>query len=425
MTDVGDARALADLPAAVRSRILGWAAEVVGLATPRDLSSALQKVARFAPAKRARRAGAVLADAVQHDDVFRAMVAEHAAAAGDPPTDVAGAAARAVLLHSPDVDELLARAADAQDRADARMRVTELERELRVVTERLAMAERQLAQRVAGPGPDGAAEAERLRKRLREQGTRLRELTDRLESERVDRIAERETLAAELAAARAEAQAWHQRAEAAAGRAQAASEGMRRLRESADDRRAADDRRLELLLEVIESAASGLRREWHLVTGGPAPAETVAAGLPVLAAEQRVTDPARLTLWSGMPGAHLIVDGYNVSKTGFPDLTLADQRERLVRQLAAFGARTSAEITVVFDGAAVIATRPFARGVRVLFSPPGVQADDVIDDLVRAESTGRLLVVVSSDRRVADRAVAGGARSAPSAVLLAALGGPG
>lgn len=415
---------LAELPAAVRSRIVEWAADVVGAAEPRDLSPALQKVARFARAKRARLAGSVLADAVEHDDAFRALVAEYARAAGGPPHPDAGgpvAAARAVLLHSADAPELLARASDAQDRSDTRSRVVQLERELRTVNARLARAEQELTARVPAP-PDREAEAERLKKRLREQGTRLRELQDRLDSADAEAAARLRAVAAELVAARAEADNWRHRAEVASGRADAATEGLRRLRESSDDRRAADDRRLDLLLGVLESAATGLRREWQLMSGGPSPADVVAAALPVPAADQRTTDPVRLTQWAALPGAHLIVDGYNVSKTGFPELTLADQRERLVRQLGAFAARTSAEVTVVFDGAAVSVARPIARGVRVLFSPPGVIADDVIADLARAEPAGRVLVVVSSDRRVADQSVAAGGRSAPSAVLLAAMG---
>jgi predicted RNA-binding protein with PIN domain len=124
-----------------------------------------------------------------------------------------------------------------------------------------------------------------------------------------------------------------------------------------------------------------------------------------------------------MPGVHVIVDGYNVTKTGYPELSLSEQRDRLVRTLAAFAARTSAEMTVVFDGAAVAAARPAGRGIRVLFSPPGVIADEVIRDLVRAEPVGRALIVVSSDREVVDRAAADGARTAASAALLAVLGG--
>lgn len=432
MTAVGEERPgpdapPAELPAAVRTRIVGWAAEVVGRAAVRDLSPPLQRVARFAPAKRAQRAAAVLTDAVRHDEMFRAMVAEHVAGLEESAgTDPASAAARAVLLHAPDAPELLARAAAAQSRTDARVRIGELEQELRSTAARLSRAERQLAAAAAAPPVESGAEAERLKKRLREQGTRVRELQDQLAADRRRAQAREQALEQELERVREQARLWQDRAGAAAGRADAAAENVRKLRESTDDRRAADDRRLDLLLQVLESAASGLRREWDLIGGGPAPAELVTSGTAEPATDRRTADPVRLAAWIGLPGTHLIVDGYNVSKTGFGDLPLADQRDRLVRQLSALAARSSAEVTVVFDGAAVTTTRPFARGVRVLFSAPGVLADDVIADLVRAEPTGRPVVVISSDRRVADHAVRSGARSGPSSVFLALLtGGPG
>ncbi len=196
------------------------------------------------------------------------------------------------------------------------------------------------------------------------------------------------------------------------------------MRESVDDRRAASDRRLDLLLGTLEGAASGLRREWNLIGGGPAPADVVAARLPAARPNaERTTDPSRLTAWLGLPGAHLIVDGYNVTKSGFPELSLSDQRDRLTRSLGALSARTSAELTLVFDGAAVATARPPGRGIRVLFSPPGVLADDVIKDLVRAEPVGRVVVVVSSDRQIVDSVAREGARTAPSATLLAVIGG--
>ncbi|ACV79573.1 NYN domain-containing protein [Nakamurella multipartita] len=414
------------LPAAVRVRIVEWAAEVAGRVPARDLSPALQKVARFAPAKRARLAATVLADAVQRDEVFRATLAEHVARMdvdGAAGPDGPAAAARAVLLGSPDVDELVARAAAAQDQVDARSRIAELEHELRSTTARLERAEQQLAVRAAAPPADASVEVERLKKRLRDQGTRVRELQDQLAAERSQADAGRRALAQELDRVREQAQAWRRQAEAATGRADAAAESVRKLRETTDDRRAADDRRLDLLLQVLESAALGLRREWDLIGGGPAPAEVVASGMAEPATDRRTHDPVRLGAWIALPGTHLIIDGYNVTKTGFAELSLADQRERLVRQLSALAARTSAEVTVVFDGAAVTTSRPFARGVRVLFSAPGIQADDVIADLVRAEPTGRPMVVISSDRRVADHATRTGARAAPSSVFLAVLGG--
>jgi predicted RNA-binding protein with PIN domain len=122
-----------------------------------------------------------------------------------------------------------------------------------------------------------------------------------------------------------------------------------------------------------------------------------------------------------VPSVHLIVDGYNVSKTGYPELPLADQRTRLVGQLAALGARTSVETTVVFDGAGVVTAPPGARGVRVLFSDPGVLADDVIRDLVAAEPEGRPVAVATSDRAVVQSVRRCGAYAVPSAVLLRRL----
>jgi predicted RNA-binding protein with PIN domain len=119
---------------------------------------------------------------------------------------------------------------------------------------------------------------------------------------------------------------------------------------------------------------------------------------------------------------HLIVDGYNVSKTGYPELPLADQRTRLVGQLAALAARTGVEVTVVFDGAGVVsAPTRGSRGVRVLFSDAGVPADDVIRDLVAAEPQGRPVVVGTSDRAVVASVRTCGAYAVPSSVLLGRL----
>ncbi len=44
---------------------------------------------------------------------------------------------------------------------------------------------------------------------------------------------------------------------------------------------------------------------------------------------------AALDALLAVPSLHLVVDGYNVSKTGYPELPLADQRSRLVGQLGA------------------------------------------------------------------------------------------
>nr|WP_246486206.1 NYN domain-containing protein [Kribbella qitaiheensis] len=61
------------------------------------------------------------------------------------------------------------------------------------------------------------------------------------------------------------------------------------------------------------------------------------------------------------------------------------------------------------------------RGVRVRFSPAGVIADEVIRQLVRAEPPGRPIVVVSTDREVAETTVAMGARALSATSLIARI----
>jgi predicted RNA-binding protein with PIN domain len=79
---------------------------------------------------------------------------------------------------------------------------------------------------------------------------------------------------------------------------------------------------------------------------------------------------------------------------------------------------------VVFDGAGVMAAPPRgARGVRVLFSKAGVTADELIRQLVRAEPPGRPVIVVSTDREVADGIAKAGARPVASVVLLKRFSG--
>jgi predicted RNA-binding protein with PIN domain len=136
-------------------------------------------------------------------------------------------------------------------------------------------------------------------------------------------------------------------------------------------------------------------------------------------------DPAMLEQLIALPRAHLIVDGYNVTKTAWPEQSLERQRERLLAGIAPLVARSGAEVTVVFDAAGSterpVVNRP--RGVRVLYSPAGVIADDVIRELVAAEPRGRPLVVVSSDNEVAGDVVRAGARCLAAGALTRLVGG--
>jgi predicted RNA-binding protein with PIN domain len=127
------------------------------------------------------------------------------------------------------------------------------------------------------------------------------------------------------------------------------------------------------------------------------------------------------------PGAVLVVDGYNVTMTGWPELAAAEQRRRLVALLADLAARTSTRVELVFDGAEVdtgtiTVPAPARQWVRVRFSPPDVEADDVVLDLVAQLPVSRPVIVVSSDNRVREGARRGGANLLHSRQLLDTLG---
>ena len=127
------------------------------------------------------------------------------------------------------------------------------------------------------------------------------------------------------------------------------------------------------------------------------------------------------------PGAVLVVDGYNVTMTGWPELAAADQRRRLLALLADLAARTSTRVELVFDGAEVdtgtiTVPAPARQWVRIRFSPPDVEADDVVLDLVAQLPASRPVIVVSSDKRVREGARRGGANLLYSRQLLDALG---
>ncbi|WP_343974227.1 NYN domain-containing protein, partial [Streptosporangium amethystogenes] len=202
-------------------------------------------------------------------------------------------------------------------------------------------------------------------------------------------------------------------------------------RRAAREGRSVEDTKVRMLLDALQDAAAGLRRELALPSGIHRPADSVASVAPGRQGVQAVParaladdDPALLDQLLALPQIHLIVDGYNVTKTGYGTFTLADQRNRLLTGLGALYAQTRTELTCVFDGAELNGPVPVSapRGVRVMFSAPGQIADDLIRQLVRAEPTGRAVAVVSSDREVAESVRRMGARPVPSLLLLRRLG---
>jgi predicted RNA-binding protein with PIN domain len=437
-TDGGDATPIngstvdwSHLPDAVRSRLAELAADAIGVLPRVDVPQQLRPVAKFAPAKRARLgAGPIIAN-LRDSMAFRTAVVEWAREHRPTVLDLGGVdpvavAAAAVLLGEDSAEHYLElvsrRASDATLRAErdaAVARVEKIEAELQRVQAELDAAQG-VADRVRA---EGEVELERLRKKLREQGVRLREAKD--EAERAGAEAERIKTEAAIATANLTDQRDREkdRAEHERIRAERAEADAEIARQSAREARQADEVRLALLVDTLDGAVTGLRRELALGGSGPRPADLVRGATAAQGVVGRVEDPAALDRLLALPSVHLVVDGYNVTKTGYPELSLSDQRDRLIRQLAAMSARTSAEVTLVFDGAGVVAVPTAApRGVRVLFSDPGVLADDVIRALVTAEPEGRPVVVVTSDRAVADSVRRRGAHPVPSAVLLARLG---
>ncbi|MDX8146291.1 NYN domain-containing protein [Lentzea sp. BCCO 10_0061] len=420
------------LPEPLRVRLAELGADALGEMAKVDVPQHLRPVAKFAPTKRARLGGTQVVAGLRDSANFRTAVIEWLrknrpstleVTSPDPVT----AAAAAVLTGddvAPHYVELVSRrVGDATLRAERDAAVARVER-MESELERLRAERTQLDGATERVRADAEVELERLRKRLREQGVKLREAKDAAAAAaaEVDKIQVR--TADEVKRLTAERDRERERAETERGKAQRAIADAEVARQSAREARQADEVRLALLVDTLDGAVTGLRRELALGEGtGPRPADLVRGASASQGAVGRVEDPAALDRLLALPAVHLVVDGYNVTKTGYPELSLSDQRDRLVHQLAVLAARTGAEVTLVFDGAGVVAVPAAApRGVRVLFSDPGVLADDVIRALVTAEPEGRPVVVVTSDRAVADSVRRRGAHPVPSAVLLARLG---
>ncbi|MFI6265160.1 NYN domain-containing protein [Micromonospora sp. NPDC051006] len=408
------------LPEPVRQRIVTLTAAVLPGLPLDEVPVPLRRVAKFAPNRRARLGAPAIAAQLTADPLFRqrvtarvladagdlgAAVVDGTAPAAADPVEVAalaylarprgwrelieasGAAVRAGV-DSAVVAELVReaeqRATRAEhDRAVARVEAEKLRDELARVREEIG----QLRE-----------ESRQLARSLRETQARERRANELLATERGRAARATADVDAELRRARARLA----EAEAAAGVARA----------SAKEARSVDDARLWLLLETIGQAAVGLRRELALDPVDKLPADFVAdafadqsaaTGAGAAARARDTDDPARLDQLLALPRAHLVVDGYNVTKRGFGEMSLEQQRKRLITGLGGIAAQTGDEVTVVFDGAdRMHGLPPAPRGVRVLFSRKGETADELIRRLVRAEPSGRPVVVVSSDREVAD-----------------------
>ena len=262
---------------------------------------------------------------------------------------------------------------------------------------------------------------------------RVRELGDRAgRAETAQRLAE-QALADERARRRAGpggrggAGAAHGGA-AGGGRAGARGGPLRRRARGGHS----DELRLRVLLDTLLGAAGGLRRELALAplegrpgrrARGASTRPGAAAGPPLQG--RSADDPALLDALLAAPMVHLLVDGYNVTKGGYGEVSLEAQRAPPAGRARARSRRGPAPRSPWCSTARSGRCRwPWRRpaGVRLLFSREGETADEVLRRLARHEPPGRPVVVVSSDREVADGVRAAGARPVPSAALLRLLG---
>jgi predicted RNA-binding protein with PIN domain len=415
-----------------RTQVVMLAADLLGKLPADEVPAPLRAIARFAPTKRQRLGAVALAAALDADETFRGKVAQTVAdtspeltaavrdggstAAADP-VDVAVVA----YLTRPDGwrDALVAAnrrwAAERGVAVGQKDEIDRLRSELADLRAKLRAEPARVRDAVAAAAGSTELELAELRKSLRERTRELRAA----ERDRDAARAGEEELRSRLDAQAAGHETELRRQRARQADVERSAESARRESRTERD---VDEARLWLLVDTLVQAANGVRRELSLSPPDLRPADMVESaerdGGP-----RSAGDPNALDRLLALPNVHVVIDGYNVTKTGYGELSLAEQRVRLIGALAPLAAQSGAEITVAFDGGErppVQAATP--RGVRVLFSAADEIADDLIRRIVSAEPSGRPVVVVTNDRQVISDTSRAGAWSVPSQVLLARLG---
>ncbi|WP_026219935.1 NYN domain-containing protein [Wenjunlia vitaminophila] len=428
----------APLPEEVRRRVIGIASDGFSSLSPAEMPAPLRQYARFTPARRAKFAATALATALENNPAFRQRMAARlrqaqpelaqALDAGTVPAaaDPLDVAAAAYLLRPAGWPRLVTAAGAELERERVERANEDVLRELARAREELAAlraAAKAEADRARADLEAARKEADSVQRKLRSAVSDVRRGEAALRKLEAEIAQVRATAATERTAAESEAR----RLRARLTEVESALEASRR---AAREGRSVEDMRLRLLLDTVLDAAQGLRRELALPPTTDRPADTVEAVTPGRMTPKDIArralsedDPALLDQLLALPQAHLVVDGYNVTKTGYPTMPLDKQRLRLLGGLSALAAQSGAEVTCVFDGADLSAPVLLAppRGVRVLFSRAGETADELIRRLVRAEPPGRPVVVVSTDREVADGVRRAGARPVSSMLLLKRL----
>ncbi len=106
----------------------------------------------------------------------------------------------------------------------------------------------------------------------------------------------------------------------------------------------------------------------------------------------------------------IIIDGYNVIMAA-PDIfsrmpDLGAQRDHLVKLLQSYPGFRGKKIMVIFDGGQTgFPQHPASFGkIKIMYSRPEEEADDVIKRIIRENAARQSLTVVSSDRSIRNSA---------------------
>ena len=121
-------------------------------------------------------------------------------------------------------------------------------------------------------------------------------------------------------------------------------------------------------------------------------------------------------------GARTLVDGYNVAKLGWPSLDLDHQRDQCTVAAENLVKRWNMAMTIVFDGATIEGAHTVTRRkLRIVYSPAGVSADDVLRAEVASVDISKPVVVVTNDRAILTDVTAAGVNTVASDDFLTLL----
>lgn len=290
--------------------------------------------------------------------------------------------------------------------------------------ERALATERDARHRLVGEVEELRRNLDRAAEELRDERSHRRGRDDELGAQVLAAQAETQRVSDELAAARDRIrQLDEQRAHDARKQAELdqqvrdARTSLRELREG-DAAVVAQRDELHALAEAAKRLAESLLRLDRDVQSAPAARAEAGDGRRV-EREERPTPkaPTRRTpmnvpggrvadtpdgaaaMFAATPDFVYVVDGYNVANAAWHSATPQEQRDRLLVHLEAVHQRYGCDVVVCFDGAVgtTMRTASKRRGVRVVFSTGGEEADDVVLEHVAGLSKRFPVVVATSD----------------------------